>query len=80
MCPFSKSGTETTHVKYKTTTATTKPSFKGTPRPSTQYVTRVREVFACLVLMHLGNEKDHSNLINICLREKRVILTRGIWA
>ena len=25
----------------------------------------------------LGNEKDHSNLINICLREKRVILTRG---
>ena len=25
----------------------------------------------------LGNGKDHSNLINICLREERVILTRG---
>ena len=25
----------------------------------------------------LGNGEDHSNLINICLREKRVILTKG---
>ena len=63
-----------------------KPLYKGPPRPSTQLKVVCdtmlqglgRYLRACGVdAVVLDNNQDQSSVINICLREKRVILTRG---